>query len=162
MNPGLLTPTSPHIVCYKCLIRITMFSRCHNFCHNFFGHPWHWEPVRGPKTSGRPQKMVQNFGQPNFSWEKLWRGVFGCIFTSWVRIWSQIAKIFIPSQDIKLVDFACPQLYPRQMPRRLCIPNFMGVSPKKCRMSLGVLCYAVFLSWHCGDVCCHWSQCTTL
>ena len=65
----------------------------------------------GPKTSRRPQKMVQNFGQPNFSWEKLRRGVFGRIFTSWVWIWSQIAKIFIPSQDIKLVDFACPRLY---------------------------------------------------
>jgi len=55
--------------------------------------------------------MSKKFGQPNSSWEKLLRDVFGCIFTSWVWIWSQIAKIFIPSEDTKLVDFGCPRLY---------------------------------------------------
>jgi len=83
---------------------------------------------------------------------------FGKALWAWPTYLRNQAHIYIWKYDI--ISLIVLILYPCQLPRRLRIPNFVGVSPTKCRMSLGVSHYALFLSWHCGDVCCRRSQCT--
>ena len=80
-------------------------------------------------------KIVQKNWATQFLVGKTSEGVFGCIFTSWVQIWTQIVKIFIPSWDINLVDFGRPQLYPSK--KRFALKwQAMTPSLKRCYIPL--------------------------